>query len=151
PFRGMEADGVENNFPLALRTRETADLFLALVLHLLKPGGRGAIVLPDSSLFAEGVKQTLRERLMQECELHTIVRLPHGVFSPYTDIRTNLLFFTKQPRTRSVWFYEQLCPVGDKYTKTKPIQNRDFDEARDWWPPPREDTERAWQVTADEV
>lgn len=150
PFRGMEADGVENNFPASIRTKETADLFLALVLHLLKPGGRAAIVLPDSSLFAEGVKETLRQRLMHECDLHTIVRLPHGVFSPYTDIRTNLLFFTKRPKTSSVWFYEQLCPFGEKYTKTKPIAEPDFEAARLWWPA-REDTERAWNVSASAV
>lgn len=151
PFRGMEADGIENNFPAAVRTRETADLFLALVLHLLKPNGRCAIVLPDSSLFAGGVKQTLRQRLLKECDLHTIVRLPRGVFSPYTDIRTNLLFFTKRPATVSVWFYEQRCPFGEKYTKTKHITSADFDESVAWWPDPRKDTERAWQATAADI
>ena len=150
PFRGMEEDGIENNFPLEIRTRETADLFLALVMELLRPGGRGAIVLPDSSLFSDGVKETLRRRLMNECDLHTVIRLPHGVFSPYTDIRTNVLFFVKSPSTRSVWFYELPCPYGDKYTKTKPIAAGDFAETLAWWGP-RGETQWAWNVPADEV
>jgi type I restriction enzyme M protein len=151
PFRGMEADGIENNFPAAVRTREPADLFLALVLQLLKPGGRGAIVLPDSSLFAAGVKQTLRERLLAECDLHTIVRLPMGVFAPYSDtIRVNLLFFTKKPATETVWYYEQPCPFGERYTKTKQIERPDFEVARKWWNT-REETDLAWQATAEEL
>lgn len=150
PFRGSEADGIENNFPAAVRTRETADLFLALVLHLLKPGGRAAIVLPDSSLYGEGVKETLRKRLLDECDLHTIVRLPHGVFSPYTDIRTNVLFFKKAETTSSSWFYEVPCPVGEKYTKTKPITDPDLDGARQWWPR-REEDEQAWSMGREEA
>ena len=151
PFRGMEADGVENNFPAAVRTRETADLFLALVLHLLNPGGRAAIVLPDSSLFAGGVKETLRRRLMGECDLHTIVRLPHGVFSPYTDIRTNLLFFRKRAKTTAVSFYELLCPFGEKYTKTKPIERDHFDDARSWWADRQAHSDRSWMVASGEI
>lgn len=150
PFQGREADGVENNFPTALRTRETADLFLGLVIHLLKPGGRAAIVLPDSTLFGTGVKDTLRQRLIDECDLHTIVRLPNGVFSPYTDIRTNILFFKKASKTRSVWFYEQPCPFGEKYTKTKPIEIDHFADAREWWSA-REKTELAWDVSTTEI
>lgn len=133
PFRGIEEDGIENNFPAASRTRETADLFLTLVLHILKPGGRAAIILPDSSLFGEGVKEVLRRRLLDECDLHTIVRLPHGVFSPYTDIRTNLLFFTKADKTKRIWYYELKSPTGEKYTKTKFIRTADFEPLRDWW------------------
>ena len=150
PFRGMEEEGIENNFPLEIRTRETADLFLALVIELLRPGGRGAIVLPDSSLFSDGVKETLRRRLVTECDLHTIVRLPHGVFSPYTDIRTNVLFFSKAAQTRSVWFYELPCPYGDKFTKTKPIAPSDFAESEAWWDA-RSDTQSAWQVPVSEI
>ncbi len=133
PFRGMEEDGIENNFPAAIRTRETADLFLALVMHLLKPAGRAAIVLPDSSLFGSGVKENLRRRLTKDCNLHTIVRLPRGVFAPYTDIRTNLLFFDKGPSTQTIWFYELLCPHGDKYTKLKSILGAHLDPIRAWW------------------
>ena len=95
PFGGMEEDGIESNFPATYRTRETADLFLLLIMHLLKEEGRGAIVLPDGTLFGEGVKTRIKEKLLEECNLHTIVRLPNGVFSPYTGIKTNLLFFTK--------------------------------------------------------
>ena len=95
PFGGMEEDGIEQNFPREFRTRETADLFLLLIVELLKPGGRAAVVLPDGTLFGEGVKTRLKERLLTECELHTIVRLPNGVFAPYTGIKTNVLFFEK--------------------------------------------------------
>lgn len=150
PFRGMEEKGVENNFPTAIRTRETADLFLALTLHLLRQGGRAAIVLPDSSLFGEGIKQYLRERLLAECELHTVVRLPYGVFSPYTDIRTNLLFFTKGPSTKTVWFYEVPAPPSGKFTKTKPITQDDLVALDDWWWD-REETDQAWEVTVDDL
>ncbi len=145
PFRGTEEDGIENNFPAAVRTRETADLFLALTMHLLKPGGRAAIVLPDSSLFGEGVKAELRRRLLSDCNLHTVVRLPYGVFSPYTDIRTNILFFTKGEPTKDTWYYELRPPSGDKYTKTKAIRHEDLDALRAWWPE-RRPTDDAWQV-----
>ncbi|GAB5542771.1 MAG: type I restriction-modification system subunit M [Sandaracinaceae bacterium] len=103
PFGGMEEDGIEANFPLDFRTRETADLFLVLIMELLlKPGGRAAIVLPDGTLFGEGVKTRIKERLLSECNLHTIVRLPKGVFAPYTSIKTNVLFFEKaSPRRPS--------------------------------------------------
>ena len=95
PFGGMEEDGIEANFPAEFRTRETADLFLVLLMKILKPGGRAGLVLPDGTLFGEGVKTRIKEALLTECNLHTIVRLPNGVFNPYTGIRTNLLFFTK--------------------------------------------------------
>ena len=95
PFGGMEEDGIEQNFPATIRTKETADLFLVLIMHLMKDGGRGAIVLPDGTLFGEGVKTRIKEELLTKCNLHTIVRLPNGVFAPYTGIKTNLLFFTK--------------------------------------------------------
>lgn len=150
PFQGMEEDGIENNFPPGVRTRETSDLFLALTLHILRERGRAAIVLPDSSLFGEGVKQYLRGRLLAEANLHTIVRLPYGVFSPYTDIRTNLLFFEKGVPTKDIWFYELTPPSGDKYTKTKPIRSEDFNELREWWAN-RKQTASAWRVEAGEV
>jgi hypothetical protein len=95
PFGGMEEDGIEQNFPANFRTRETADLFLVLIMTLLKPGGPAALVLPDGTLFGEGIKTRIKEKLLEECNLHTVVRLPKGVFSPYTGIKTNLLFFTK--------------------------------------------------------
>ena len=95
PFGGREEDGIESNFPKHFQTRETADLFLALIIRILKSDGRAAVVLPDGSMFGEGVKTRLKEQLMEECNLHTIVRLPNSVFKPYAGIGTNLLFFEK--------------------------------------------------------
>ena len=156
PFGGKEEDGIENNFPQHFRTKETADLFLALIVRLLKPGGRAAVVLPDGSLFGEGVKTRLKEHLMQECNLHTIVRLPNSVFRPYTTIDTNLLFFEKGRPTEDIWFYEHLVPTGQKaYSMTKPIRLAHLRACMDWWGGRqrrnRQETERAWRVTADEV
>ena len=109
--------------PSTSSTRETADLFLALIIRLLKPGGRAAVVLPDGSLFGEGVKTRLKEHLMEECNLHTIVRLPNSVFKPYATIGTNLLFFEKGEPTKDIWFYEHRVPDGQKaYSMTKPIR-----------------------------
>jgi len=146
PFGGMEEDGIEDNFPSAFRTRETADLFLLLILNLLKPGGRAAIVLPDGTLFGEGVKTRIKEKLLTECNLHTIVRLPNGVFNPYTGIKTNLLFLTKGEATREIWFYEHPYPSGVKsYNKTRPIRIEEFQTEKDWWSQ-RKPTEFAWRV-----
>ena len=120
PFGGREEDGIESNFPQHFRTRETADLFLALIVRLLKSGGRAAVVLPDGSLFGEGVKTRLKEHLLEECNLHTIVRLPNSVFKPYASIGTNLLFFDKGTPTKEVWFYEHHVPdVQKAYSMTK--------------------------------
>jgi len=151
PFGGTEQPGIERNFPNEYRTRETADLFIALVLKRLKPGGRCAIVLPDGFLFGEGVKTRLKERLINDCDLHTIVRLPKGVFAPYTNINTNLLFFTKGGATDTVWYYEHPLPEGyKKYTKTKPIRFEEFESEMDWWAN-REEIEHAWKVSADTI
>ncbi|MEN6617493.1 MAG: class I SAM-dependent DNA methyltransferase, partial [Syntrophorhabdus sp.] len=114
PFGGMEEDGIENNFPATFRTRETADLFMTLIIHLLKDKGRAAVVLPDGFFFGEGMKTRLKEKLLEECNLHTIVRLPNGVFNPYTGIKTNLLFFTKGQQTSHIWYYEHPYPEGVK-------------------------------------
>src|SRR6201987_1392745 len=123
PFGGREEDGIETNFPAHFRTRETADLFLALIIRLLKPGGRAAVVLPDGSLFGEGVKTRLKEHLMEECNLHTIVRLPNSVFRPYATLGTNMLFFEKGARTKEIWYWEHSVPDGQKaYSMTKPIR-----------------------------
>lgn len=144
PFGGMEEDGIEKNFPY--QTRETADLFLQLIIHLLKDGGRGALVLPDGTLFGEGVKSRIKEKFLAECNLHTVVRLPNGVFSPYTGIKTNLLFFTKGEPTREIWFYEHPYPAGYKsYNKTKPIRIEEFAAEKEWWPN-RVESELAWKV-----
>ena len=151
PFGGMEEDGIESNFPATFRTRETADLFLVLIVHLLKPTGRCAMVLPDGTLFGEGVKTRIKERLLQQCNLHTIVRLPNGVFNPYTGIKTNLLFFTKGTATSEVWYFEHPYPPGYKsYSKTKPIRIKEFDREKAWWQN-REESEFAWRVDVAEI
>lgn len=157
PFGGKEEAGIENNFPSQFRSRETADLFLALIVRLLKKGGRAAIVLPNSTLFGdEGAKVKLKEHLIQECNLHTIVRLPGSVFSPYTGIATNLLFFEKGNSTNNVWFYEHLIPEGKKaYNKGNPILLEHFQPCIDWWGghkrKGRKETEHAWKVGAEEI
>ncbi|MTJ18639.1 MULTISPECIES: class I SAM-dependent DNA methyltransferase [unclassified Dolichospermum] len=146
PFGGMEEDGIESGFPATFRTKETADLFLLLISHLLQDGGRGGIVLPDGTLFGEGVKTRIKEKLLEECNLHTIVRLPNGVFSPYTGIKTNLLFFTKGEATQEIWYYEHPYPPGYKsYSKTKPIRIEEFAPEKAWWHN-RIESEFAWKV-----
>ena len=151
PFGGTEEPGVEKNFPTEFQTRETADLFLVLIMHLLKDQGRGALVLPDGSLFGEGVKTKIKQKLLNECNLHTIVRLPNGVFNPYTGIKTNLLFFTKGEPTKEVWYYEHPYPEGYKsYSKTKPIRIDEFKPEKDWWDN-REESELAWRVPVEDV
>jgi len=151
PFGGMEEDGIENNFPAAFRTRETADLFLVLIITLLKEGGRAAVVLPDGTLFGEGIKTRIKEKLLTECNLHTIVRLPNGVFNPYTGIKTNLLFFTKGEPTKEVWFYEHPYPEGYKsYSKGKPMRIEEFEPEKAWWSN-REENEQAWKVSFEDI
>ena len=151
PFGGMEEDGIENNFPAEFRTRETADLFLVLVMELLKDGGRAAIILPDGTLFGEGIKTRIKQRLLEECNLHTIIRFPNGVFAPYTNIKTNVLFFTKGKSTKEIWYYEHPYPEGYKsYSKTKPMRLGEFDPERAWWND-RAESEQAWRVPIEDI
>jgi len=151
PFGGVVAAGTDANFPAELRTRETADLFLALIMHLLKPGGSAGIVLPDGSLFGEGVKTRIRAKLLEECNLHTIVRLPQGVFSPYAGVKTNLLFFTKGEPTKEIWYFEHPLPEGYRaYSKNRPIQSKEFALERKWWQN-RKKTVNAWKVSIKEI
>jgi len=152
PFGGMEEDGIESNFPATFRTRETADLFLVLIMHLLKPSGRCAMVLPDGTLFGEGVKTRIKEELLKTCNLHTIVRLPNGVFAPYTGIKTNLLLFEKGKPTEEVWYFEHPYPEGYKsYSKTKPIRLAEFHKLeRKWWKK-RGENEHAWRVPIQQI
>lgn len=151
PFGGTEEPGIENNFPQAYRTRETADLFLVLIEHLLKPSGRAAVVLPDGTLFGDGVKARIKEKLLTDCNLHTVVRLPKGVFSPYTSIATNLLFFTKGEPTNDIWYYEHQYPAGYKnYSKTKPIRIEEFEAEKAWWGN-RVESEVAWKVSIEAI
>ncbi len=152
PFGGMEEDGIEKNFPKDLSTRETADLFMAVIIRLLKNNGRAAVVLPDGFLFGEGTKTTLKKKLLTECNLHTIVRLPNGVFNPYTSIKTNILFFTKGEPTTDVWFYEHPYPDGVKnYNKSKPMRFEEFQPEINWWGDEadgfkaRKETNQAWK------
>jgi type I restriction enzyme M protein len=158
PFGGIEEAGIEQGFPADVRTKETADLFLVLIKHLLKHNGRAALVLPDGTLFGEGVKSRIKEQLLAECNLHTIVRLPNGVFAPYTGIKTNLLFFTKGTPTESVWYYEHPYPAGVKnYNKTKPIRIEEFDGEKAWWGSEadgfasRVQNEQAWKVSIETI
>jgi type I restriction enzyme M protein len=163
PFGGYEDDTVGGDYPADLRTRETADMFMALIVKkLLKGNGRAAVVLPDGFLFGDGIKGTLKKLLLRDCKLHTIVRLPKGVFSPYTTIKTNLLFFTKGAtvadgrehfHTDTIWFYEHPYPSGYKsYSKTKPIGFEEFKPEQDWWGDEANDfadrveNEFAWKV-----
>ena len=151
PFGGIEEDGIENNFPAEFRTRETADLFLVLVMELLKDGGRAAIVLPDGTLFGDGIKNRIKKKMLEECNLHTIVRLPKSVFAPYTPIATNVLFLTKGEPTKHIWYYEHPLPQGIKtYNKTKPMRLNEFDAEKVWWVD-RQETENAWKVSIETV
>jgi type I restriction enzyme M protein len=153
----MDEDGIENNFPRKYQTRETADLFMALIMHLLKHDtGRAAVVLPDGFLFGEGAKTTLKRELLEEFNLHTIVRLPKGVFAPYTSIATNVLFFEKGEPTKDVWFFEHPYPDGYKsYSRSKPLEIKEFDLEKAWWGGPsrkgRKTTENAWKVSAADI
>ena len=146
PFGGVVSNNNENNFPQTFRTKESADLFLILMIHLLKDGGRAAIVLPDGSLTGDGVKERVRKKLLKNCNLHTIIRLPNSVFQPYASVATNLLFFTKGELTENIWYWEHKLPENYKaYSKTKPIQLAEFDSLKKWWEK-REENEQAWQM-----
>ena len=151
PFGGIEEDTVLTNFPSQFQTKETADLFMTLIMYRLSEKGRAGVVLPDGFLFGEGVKTNIKERLLNEFNLHTIVRLPQGVFAPYTDINTNILFFKKGKPTEEVWFFEHPLPDGyKKYTKTKPIRNEEFEIEKSWWEN-REETEYAWKLSKEDI
>jgi len=155
PFGGAEEEGIENNFPNEFQTRETADLFLVLIMKLLRDEGRCGIILPDGFLFGEGVKTRIKQKLLSEFNLHTIVRLPNGVFNPYTGIRTNLLFFEKDSKgTKDVWYFEHPLPEAYKtYNKGKPIQLKEFDLEKEWWNN-RENEKfknNCWKVSIEEI
>lgn len=150
PFGASIADGVESNFPQSFRCRESADLFIVLFIQLLKPGGRCAIVLPDGCITGDGYKERIREKLLTDCNLHTIVRLPQSTFHPAT-VSTNLLFFEKGSATREIWYYEHRLPEGQKsYSKTKAIQFDEFAPMIEWWNQ-REENEVAWKVKVEDL
>lgn len=152
PYGGVEETSIQNNFPVELRTSETADLFIALIIYRLKQNGRCGVILPDGFLFGtDNSKVAIKKKLLEECNLHTIIRLPGGVFSPYTTISTNILFFDKSGPTQETWYYEHQVGYGTKtYSKTKPIRYNDFKNEREWWSN-REENEVAWKVSIDEI
>jgi type I restriction enzyme M protein len=158
PFGGEEERGVQDNFPEDRRTAETALLFLQLIMRKLrrlpKTGflpSRAAVVVPNGTLFGDGVCARIKAELLTDFNLHTIVRLPNGVFAPYTSIPTNLLFFDRAGPTRDVWYYEQPLPEGRKnYTKTQPMRFEEFADCIMWWGK-REENDRAWKVSASEL
>lgn len=172
PFGGEEEKGIQGNFPEDKQTSETALLFLQLIMRKLKksrtgfqpvssgtetgkmpvlPFARAAVVVPNGTLFGDGVCARIKEELLKEFNLHTIVRLPNGVFAPYTSIPTNLLFFDRNGPTKDVWYYEQPLPEGRKnYTKTAPIQFEEFADCIKWWGK-RKENERSWKVAAGEL
>jgi type I restriction enzyme M protein len=154
PFGGEEQRGILGNFPADKQTAETALLFLQLIMRKLrrqpKPG-RAAVVVPNGTLFGDGICARIKEELLRDFNLHTIVRLPNGVFAPYTGIPTNVLFFDRSGPTQDVWYYEQPLPEGRKsYTKTQPLQFDEFADCIAWWKK-REESDRAWKVPAAEL
>lgn len=158
PFGGEEEKGILGNFPEDMQTAETTLLFLQLIMRKLKRkgkgserGGRAAVVVPDGTLFNVGVASRIKEQLVKNFNLHTVVRLPFGVFEPYTPIRSNVLFFDASGPTENTWFYEVSIPDGrKKYSKTKPLRPEDLEECRDWWNA-RTENECAWQVPIGEI
>lgn len=151
PFGGEEELGIQANFPPATRTSRTELLFVQVIQRSLKPGGRCGMVVPNGLLFGSDVAAKVKERLLAECDLHTIVRLPPGVFAPYTAIPTNLLFFDRTGPTKDVWFYELPPPAGRKnYSKTNPLQFEEFADCQAWWGGPkragRVEHDRAWRI-----
>lgn len=135
PYGGSEKEAVKNNFPSNLRSSETADLFMDVIMYRLKKNGRCAVIIPDGFLFGEdNAKVAIKTKLMSEFNLHTIIRLPHSVFAPYTSITTNILFFDNTHKTEKTWIYRMDMPEGYKnFSKTKPIMIEHFKPVIDWW------------------
>lgn len=157
PFGGEEERGIQNNFPADKRTAETALLFMQLIMRRLRrqtasqKGGRAGVVVPNGFLFSDGVGARIKAELMQDFNLHTVVRLPNGIFAPYTPIPTNILFFERGEPTKEVWYYEHPLPAGKKnYTKTQPVQFEEFAPLLAWWTN-REENEQAWRVDASAI
>ena len=153
PYGGTEEKIIQSNFPTELQTSETADLFVALILYRLKQNGRVGIILPDNFLFGnENSQKALKERLLNECNLHTIVKLPAGVFAPYTSITTNILFFDKTESTKEIWYYDVPLPEGYRsFSKTKPFKSIHLDGVRKWWNDRNKEDLNSYKVTIDEV
>jgi type I restriction enzyme M protein len=156
PFGGEEERGIMTNFPEAMRTAETALLFLQLIMRKLKNGGRCGMVVPNGTLFASGAGERIKKELLENFDLHTIVRLPKGVFAPYTGVETNLLFFERDGPTKEIWYYELPLPPGRQkmkspcYTKSKPLRYEDFRDLQEWWVR-RVENEFAWKVSVKDL
>jgi len=169
PFGGEEEAGIKANFAPNMQTSETALLFLQYIMRKLRhkgapvrsarkkrthpalEGGRAAVVVPNGTLFADGVAASIKEQLLVEFNLHTIVRLPQGVFAPYTDIPANLLFFDRTGPTKDIWFFELPLPEGRRrYSKMAPLQYEEFSECLSWWKK-RKTTKHAWKVKATDI
>ena len=153
PYGGTEEKIIQSNFPTELQTSETADLFVALILYRLKQNGRVGIILPDNFLFGnENSQKALKEKLLNECNLHTIVKLPAGVFAPYTSITTNILFFDKTEATKEIWYYDVPLPEGYRsFSKTKPFKSVHLDGVRKWWNDRDKEDLNSYKVSIDEV
>ena len=135
PYGGSEKDSVKINFPTELRSSETADLFMNVIMYRLKKNGRCAVIIPDGFLFGtDNAKYNIKKKLLSEFNVHTVVRMPHSVFAPYTSIRTNILFFDNTEPTKETWFYRVDMPEGYKnFSKTRPMKLEHFNEALNWW------------------
>ena len=159
PYGGTESANVQINFPMDLRSSETADLFVSVIMYRLKKNGRAAVILPDGFLFgSDGAKLAIKKKLLEEFNLHTIVRMPGSVFAPYTSITTNILFFDKTKTTDKVWFYRMDMPEGYKhFSKTRPMKLEHFDKCKTWWDnrkeieDPETDTYKSKAFTAQEL
>lgn len=151
PFGWQISPGILHNFPSQFQTQETASLFMVLIINLLKQNGKAWVVLPDGFLFSEWVDARIKEKLLTDCNLHTIVRLPNNVFAPYASVATNLLFFTKGEPTKEIWYYEHQVPEWQKtYNKTNPIKLSEFDGERKWRDN-REESEVSWKVSIEDI
>lgn len=157
PYGGSEKDNIKMNFPTALQSSETADLFMSVIMYRLRRNGQAGIILPDGFLFGtDNSKMAIKEKLLEEFNLHTVIRLPHSVFAPYTSIHTNILFFDNTHPTKETWFYRLDMPEGYKnFSKTKPIKLEHFAPVMEWWNN-REaiqegDFDKARKYTAEEI
>lgn len=154
PFGGVEEAGIQINFPTEFRTSETADLFMALIMYRLKDNGRAGVILPDGFLFGnDNAKIAIKEKLLSEFNLHTIVRVPNGVFAPYTSIATNVLFFDKTKSTEKIDYYQVPLPEGIKngFTKTRPFRTEHLQGVKDWWNNRDKEDINAYSVTIEEI
>ncbi|AJD91997.1 type I restriction-modification system modification subunit HsdM [Jeotgalibacillus malaysiensis] len=135
PYGGSEKESVKVNFPMELRSSETADLFMNVIMYRLKKNGRAAVIIPDGFLFGtDNAKYNIKKKLFSEFNVHTVVRMPHSVFAPYTSIRTNIIFFDNTEPTKETWFYRLDMPEGYKnFSKTRPMKLEHFNEAIAWW------------------